>query len=223
MVSMTLQSGKLVVEQAAQSQRPCTLSLNALRKVFLFMPAKHGCHCTATTVGHSFANLDDLSDVDLADLLAGLPGPKADRADFHLLLESYLGHCLVLSLADMDESGIDVFAELAPFRQERRQRAIDWVRHGLGLVVTGALGDSTTLNPQGVRRNAGPLLPWKELDRVEVEIDPQAELDTYRFMPKQGSASGEFSVRMPHAKARPFMAEYSFWHSLAQRQAASNP
>ncbi|MGQ9682284.1 MAG: hypothetical protein ACUVX9_07100 [Anaerolineae bacterium] len=221
MVSMTLQNGKFVVAQGAESQRTFTLSPNALRKVFLFMPAEHGHRCTTMTVGQCFANLDDLSDVELAELLAGLPGSKEDRAGFRLLLESYLGHCLVLSLADVDESGIDVLAELVPHRQERRQRVVDWVRHGLGLVVTGALGDSAMLNPQGVRRNAGPLMAWEDLDRVEVEPNPQEGLDMYRFVPKRGCASRELWVRMPQSKAEPFMAEYAFWHALAMRQGAS--
>lgn len=218
MMSISLQDGNLQVAQGPEPQRPLSLSLNTLRKVFLFMPKKYTWHCAPTTVGHSSVNLDDLSDDDLADLLARLSRLKADRARFNLFLENYLGRCVVLSLAEIDGSGIDLLAELGQHRQERRQRVADWTKHGPGLVITGALGDNATLGPQGVRKNPGPLMAWKELDRVEVESDAQAEHDIYRFVPKPGSASSAFTVRMPAKKAESFMAEYTFWHSLALRQ-----
>jgi len=218
MISLTLQDGKLLVTLGPEPTRTVALPLNTLRKVFLFMPEKYGWYCAQTTASPRCANLDDLSDDELADLLAKLAALKAGRGKFSLLLEDYIGRCAILSLADIDESGIDLLAELGQHRRERRQKVADWTRHGPGLIMTGALGDHATLGPQGVRANTGPFMAWTELDRVEVQPDSEAELSAYRFVPKPGSASPEFSVRMGAKKAEPFMSEYTFWHSLALRQ-----
>ncbi len=219
MISFTLQDGKLLVELASDPPRTWTLRLNALRKVFLFMPRKYKWHCTETTVGHSTANLDDLSAEEHADLLGKLSGVEAGRDKFDLLLEDYLGHCVILSLADIDASGIDLLGQLGEYRRERRQKAVEWTRHGPGLIITGALGDRATLGPQGARsHHTDPYMPWTDLDRVEVESDGKAGLDAYRFVPKPG-AGHAFTVRMPAQKAEPFMAEYTFWHSRALHQA----
>ncbi len=219
MINLTLQDGKLLVELGSEPPRTWTLRLNTLRKVFLFMPRKYRWHCAETTVDHSAANLDDLSAEEHADLLVKLSELEAGRDKFDLLLEDYVGHCLILSLADVDASGINLLAELGEHRRERRQKALDWTRHGPGLIITGVLGDSATLGPQGVRsRHTDPYMPWTELDRVEVERDSGAGVDAYRFVPKPGGVGHEFTVRMPAQKAEPFMAEYTFWHSQALRQ-----
>lgn len=219
MINLTLQDGKLHVELASDPPRTWTLRLNTLRKVFLFMPRKYRWHCTETTVDHSAANLDDLSAEEHADLLAKLATLETGRDKFDLLMEDYLGHCVIVSLADVDASGLDLLAQLGEHRRERRQRAADWTKHGPVLIITGALGDSATLGPQGVRiHHTDPYMPWTELDRVEVEADAKAGLDAYRFVPKPGTPGREFTVHMPSQKARPFMAEYTFWHSRALHQ-----
>jgi len=219
MVNLTLEKDKLLVTLGSEPVRTWTVRLNALRKVFLFMPGQYRWHCSRTTVGHNVANLDGLSAEDLADLLARLTALETSRDEFKLLLEDYFGHCLVLSLAEMDASGIDLLAQLDGYRQERRQKVAEWTRHGPGLIITGALGDKATLGPEGVRcGHVDPFMAWSELDRVEVRADRQAGLDAYRFVPKPGSGCHEFTVRMPTLKAQPFMAEYTFWHSRALRQ-----
>jgi len=219
MISLALEGDRLHVEHGSLPAQNLTLRLNTLRKVFLFMPSQYTWHCAETTDSHNAANLDDLSADEFADLLARLGTVEAGRDGFRLLLEDYLGHCLVVSLAEVDASGLDLLRQLGQHRRERRQRALDWTRHGPGLIITGAKGESATLGPQGARcHHTDPYMPWADLDRVEVQPDTEAGLDAYRFVPKPGTAGREFTVRMPAEKAEPFMAEYAFWRSRALRQ-----
>ncbi len=214
MVNLSLEENKLLVTPDSEGARTLSLRLDWLRIVFLFAPRSCRWPYVQKTDGRALANLEELSDEEMADLAAKASALGARAREYSLLLEDYSGHSTSLSLEDVAHSGVDLLGELSRYRSARRERLAGWTRSNPGLVVTGALGDHATLDPKGVRAT-GKFMPWRDLDRIEMTADAGDGLSGYRFIPRAGCASSELSVRMPGPKGELFTAEYTFFRSVA--------
>jgi len=219
MVNLTLEGDRLHIAERSEADPAVSLRLDCLRIVFLFAPETCDWRFVQPAAGRGLTNLEQLSQEDLSDLTGKASALGADAGEFSLFLEDYCGRSASISVADIGESGIDVLGELSRHREARRARLVDWTRGSPGLILTGALGDRVTLDAKGVRAGDIEFMPWRDLDRIEMESEPAEDLNDYHFFPRPGSTSSEFSVRMPGRKAAFFAAEYTFWRSLGVRQA----
>ncbi len=215
MAKLNCEEGRLTIIEEGQPAKTLSLQLDALRVVFLLVPAGHP--LAEDGAERSFVDLDAFTADELAKLVTHLSPEDGSR----LFLEDYVGRYASISLQDAAESGVDLLAELAEHRQSRRAKLADWSRNAPGLIITGAQGDHVTLNLDGVRGSAGRFLAWKDLARVDVRGEAAAHVSKYRFVPHRGP-SRAFSVSIPRGKATLFAAEFAFWRSLAERQ-AENP
>ncbi len=214
MARLTLEGRTLTICEDGQPPKTISLHLDALRLVFLLVPAGHS--LANEGAERSVVDLDALSHDDLTSLLARLAPADGSR----LFLEDYMGRYVSVSLQDAAESGVDLLAELATHRRTRRDKLADWSRNAPGLIITGAQGDHVTLNLDGVRAGVHGFVSWADLHHVDVTGGASERLSTYRFVPIRGRAKA-FSVRMPRGKATLFAAEFAFWRELARRQAES--
>ncbi len=216
MVNLSLEESRLLVTPDSAGAPTLSLRLDCLRIVFLFAPRTCRWPYIQKTDGRALANLEELSDEQMADLAGKAAALGAKASEYSLLLEDYSGRSASISLADVASSGVDLLGELSRHRAVRRDRLAEWTRSNPGLVVTGALGDRATLDPKGVRGTGSGFMPWRDLERIEMTTDAAEGLNGYRFIPRAGCASSEFSVRIPGPKAELFRAEYTFFRSLAE-------
>ncbi|MDI7277875.1 MAG: hypothetical protein QME94_17990 [Anaerolineae bacterium] len=218
MVNLTLVDTKLHVAASSEAAPTTSLRLDSLRIVVLFTPDTCDWHFVEASSGRSLANLERLSPDELSELCGKAADLGPEAGEFSLLLQDYAGHSACIPVADICESGLDLFGELTRYRDSRRARLAEWTRCPPTLIVVGAQGDGAALGQRGVRPTGGELMPWADLERVEVEPAPAQGLDGYRFVPRAGSGRSEFSVRMPSRKAELFVAEVAFWRSLGLEQ-----
>lgn len=215
MAKLTLEESTLTITEDGEPPKTISLQLDALRLVFLLVPAGHS--LADDGAERSFVDLDALSCDELDSLIANLSPDDGSR----VFLEDYVGRYASVSLKDAAESEVDLLVQLREHRRSRREKLADWSRNAPGLIITGVKGDHVTLNLDGVRAGGRGFVAWEDLDRVVVGGRARERLSTYRFVPNRGRAKA-FSVRMPRGKATLFAAEFAFWRALAQRQ-AENP
>lgn len=217
MAKLTLEGQTLTVTEDDQPSRKVSLPLDALRLVFLLVPAGHS--LADSDAERSFIDLDALTQDEYSDLVARLSSEP--DAELRLFLEDYVGRYASISLQDVHESGVDLLAELGQHRSARRDKLANWSRNPPGLIITGAKGDNVTLNIDGVRAGSHGFVAWDDLARVDVRSGSADTPSTYRFVPHRGGVKA-FSVRIPRGKSTLFAAEFTFWRALAQRH-AENP
>ncbi len=194
-----------------------SLRLDALRIVLLFMPGDRDWRYAQTTAHHALIDLNILAAADMAVLREELAEVE-EAAEIKLFLEDYAGHYATLTLQDIRESEIDLLQELAEHRRARRDRLAGWTRNVPTLIITGFDGDMATFDSEGIRVGPDSFLPWAELDQVTIQSGPEDGVAAYHLVPRQGLQS-EYVVRMPDRKGYLFLAECTFWRTLAARQA----
>jgi hypothetical protein len=188
--------------------------------VFLFMPCSHDCPFAEPTAGYNVVNLEELSGDDLSALLEQLSDLEVDAGEAKLFLEDYAGRYALVTLQDIRESQVDLLPQLAGNRGARRDKLTDWARNAPALLFTGARGDMVAFDVRGVRIGAR-FVAWADLNSVQLHAGSSDDPSAYHLIPQRGSSSDALVVRIPGPKAELFIAECTFWRSLAGRRAES--
>jgi hypothetical protein len=219
MAKLVLEEGTLHVTEGITSAPKVSLPLDALRIVALFMPGRYSSPFAERAADRNYINLDELSTEELAELTGRLSSRRMGISRFMLFMEDYSGHYASVSLKDMRDGEVDLFAELANHRKDREEKLGHWTRNVPGLIVTGVDGEMATFDLQGIRASTEEFIPWQNLDRLEVRLLKRQDLSAYHFYARRGSGSRKFVVRIPNTKTQLFLAEYTFWRSLARQRA----
>lgn len=194
-----------------------SLRLDALRIVLLFMPGDCDWRHAQKTAHYGLIDLNALDSTELTSLREDLAEVE-EPSEVKLFLEDYAGHHTTLTLEDLRNSEVDVMHELAEHRRTRRDKLASWTRNVPALIITGFDGDMATFDPEGVRVGPDRFLPWEKLEQITVRDASDEGFAAYHLMPQSGHGA-EYVVRMPERKAYLFLAECTFWRTLAEQQA----
>ena len=217
MATLALEGNTLHVTHGPPPARTVSLPLDALRLACLFVPRQRRPRFPQTGDPQDPVDLHELSDGQVARVREELAAAGAGQCA--LFLEDYAGRYATIPWPDVEQSGVDLLAELARRRQTHRDRRAEWTRNAPGLILTGVSGDKATFDGQGVRAGARRFLAWEDLDRAEIRPGPKENTRACHFIPRPESRRRPFAVRIPDGKADLFLAECAFWRALAREQA----
>ncbi|HPL28953.1 MAG TPA: hypothetical protein PLG21_12960, partial [Anaerolineae bacterium] len=205
MAKLSLEESVLTITADSPTPKPASLRLDALRLVFLVVPAGHSLGGSISQ--RTFVDLDELGSSEYACLTERIAAAPLDG--LALFLNDYMGRYATITLQDATESGLDLLAELRAQRDARRKRLAEWSRNAPGLIISGVEGDQATFNLDGVRAGARCFVAWEDVERLDMRAGSVGQPNVYRFVAKPGRGEA-FSVRMPQPKADHFRAEYAF-------------
>jgi hypothetical protein len=200
---------RLTFRAGLLSGKTVTLSLDALRSVYLFFPKQFKWQIVQSSQIYRYINLDSLSEQELTDVQSLPVQYRSMLGTFQFVLTGMDGHVAKVSWKSLVQAGIDPIAEFLRYRAARQEARARWLQQSPSIVL-GASGLS--MNVAGISSGRGRFIPWYALGNVRLqETHSLVNFCTFTLSPAQGSGLKTITAAASPRDVESYLAEMHFW------------
>jgi hypothetical protein len=205
----TWDGNRLTFRPGLLAGKTVTLSMDALRSVYLFFPKEFKWRLVQSSEIYHYVDLDTLDEQGLVEL-QNLPTQyRFMMGSFQFVLTGMDGRVVKVSWKSLAAAGLDPLAELGRYRAARLEARARWLQQNPSTVL-GSSGLS--MNAAGVRGNRSRFIPWYALGGVHLqELRSLYDVCTFTLTPIQGSEFKTIAASAPPKNVEAFLAEMHFW------------
>lgn len=208
--------------------RPVSLTLDALRLVYIFYPGTFKWYVVSSKQDINGYNLDALPEDKISSVFGEFKSildqkKTTGMGNVKLCLADYNNQSVMFTFKDLKASNVDIFEALMRYRKPRIDKLNKWLASYPVVSIKGGMGQEATINHEGFRHGK-KFVDWKDVATIQI-AEKHFGMSDMLVIPR-GVSTGMYSFakfkyslgNISTKKKELYIAECNFWRTLADGQ-----